>query len=55
MLALWHNEDHSITFYKSGYLLEVDIQSSQYENGKCRSPNEKFVALMVRVNLFYLL
>jgi hypothetical protein len=44
ILSLLHNEDHSIALYKSGYLLEVNIQSTQYENGKHQSPNEKFLA-----------
>jgi len=44
ILSLLHNEDHSIALYKSGYLLQVDIQSSQYQNEKCQSPNEKFLA-----------
>ena len=43
-LSILHNEDHSIGLYRGGYLLEADIQSSEYENGKRQSPNEKFLA-----------
>jgi hypothetical protein len=43
-LSLLHNEDHSIALYNAGYLVEVDIQSIEYENGKRRSPNERFLA-----------
>lgn len=44
ILSLLHNEDHSIGLYRGGYLLQADIQSTQYENGKRKSPNEKFLA-----------
>jgi hypothetical protein len=44
ILSLLHNEDHSIALYRGGYLLEVNIQSSPYENGKRQSPNEKFLS-----------
>jgi hypothetical protein len=43
-LSLLHNEDHSIALYQAGYLLEVNIQSIEYENGQRQSPNERFVA-----------
>lgn len=33
-LSILHNEDHSIALYNGGYLLEVDIQSNEYENEK---------------------
>jgi hypothetical protein len=43
-LSLLHNEDHSTALYMTGYLVEADIQSSDYDNGKRQSPNEKFIA-----------
>jgi len=43
-LSLLHNEDHSTALYMTGYLVEADIQSSKYDNDKCESPNEKFIA-----------
>jgi hypothetical protein len=45
-LSILHNEDHSTALYQTGYLVEADIQASQYgnENGKRESPNEKFIA-----------
>lgn len=44
LLSLLHNEDHSTALYMTGYLVEADIQSSQYDDGKRHSPNEKFLA-----------
>jgi len=43
-LSLLHNEDHSTALYMTGYLVEADIQSSQYDNEKGESPNEKFIS-----------
>ncbi|CAF3661907.1 unnamed protein product [Rotaria sordida] len=42
--SLLHNEDHAAALYLSAYLVEADIQSSEYDNGTRRSPNEKFIA-----------
>jgi len=42
--SLLHNEDHATALYLNGYLVEADIQSSKYDDGKRQSPNEKFVA-----------
>jgi len=44
VLSILHNEDHSFALYEGGYLLEADIQSSEYENGQRKSPKEKFLA-----------
>ncbi|CAF1202047.1 unnamed protein product [Rotaria sordida] len=43
-LSLVHNEDHSPALYMTSYLMEADIQSSKYDDGKRESPNEKFIA-----------
>ncbi|CAF1119911.1 unnamed protein product [Adineta steineri] len=43
-LSLLHNEDHSTALYMTGYLVEADIQSSKYDDGKRESPKEKFIA-----------
>jgi len=42
--AILHNEDNDSSLYLSGYLVEADIQSSEYDDGKRRSPSEKFIA-----------
>lgn len=42
--AILHNEDHDSSLYLSGCLVEADIHSSEYDDGKRMSPNEKFVA-----------
>ncbi|CAF3656872.1 unnamed protein product [Rotaria sp. Silwood1] len=43
-LSLLHNEDHAPALYMTSYLVEADIQSSKYDNGKRESPHEKFIA-----------
>lgn len=43
-LSLLHNEDHTSALYKTAFLLEVNIQSSEYDGGKRQSPDEKFLA-----------
>ena len=42
--SLLHNEDHATALYLNGYLVEADIQSSEYNDGKRQSPDEKFIA-----------
>ncbi|CAF0738793.1 unnamed protein product [Rotaria sp. Silwood1] len=42
--SLLHNEDHAAALYFTGYVVEADIQSSEYDDGKRQSPNEKFIA-----------
>ena len=42
--SLLHNEDHATALYMTGYLIEADIQSSDYDDGQRASPNEKFIA-----------
>jgi hypothetical protein len=42
--SILHNEDHATALYVTGYLIEADIQSSEYDDGKRQSPNEKFIA-----------
>lgn len=49
--SLLHNEDHATALYQTGYLIEADIQSSEYEGGKRRSPNEKFIAYCYAGNI----
>ena len=44
VFSLLHNEDHATSLFHSGYLLEADIQSSEYDNGTRFSPREKFIA-----------
>jgi len=44
IFSLLHNEDHATALYLTGYLVEADIQSSEYDDGKRQSPNEKFLA-----------
>ena len=44
IFSLLHNEDHSSALFMSGYLVEVDVQSSKYNNDKVESPKEKFLA-----------
>lgn len=44
ILSLLHNEDHSIGLFQGGFLLQADIQSIEYDNGKRKSPNEKFLS-----------
>lgn len=43
-LSLLHNEDHSTALYMTGYLVEADIQSTNYADEQRESPNEKFIA-----------
>jgi hypothetical protein len=42
--SLLHNDDNAASLILAGYLLEADIQSSEYDDGKRQSPNEKFIA-----------
>ncbi len=42
--SLLHNEDHASALYLTGCLVEADIQSSEYDEGKRQSPDEKFIA-----------
>ena len=42
--SLLHNEDHATSLYRTGYLVQADIQSSEYDDGKRPSPNEKYLA-----------
>jgi hypothetical protein len=44
ILSILHNEDHDAALYMTGYLVEADIHSSEYDDGKRQSPNEKFIA-----------
>jgi len=44
VFALLHNEDHATSLFHSAYLLEADIQSSEYDNETRYSPREKFIA-----------
>lgn len=44
ILSLLHNEDHSIALLTTAYLVEAEIQSSKYDDGKRESPSEKFIA-----------
>ncbi|CAF4404612.1 unnamed protein product, partial [Adineta steineri] len=39
-----HNEDHASALYMTGYLVEADIQSIEYNDGQRYSPEEKFLA-----------
>ena len=49
--SLLHNEDHALALYTTGYLVEADIQSSEYDEGKRRSPNEKYLAYCYAGNI----
>lgn len=42
--ALLHNEDHATALYMTGYLVEADIHSIEYNDGQRHSPDEKFIA-----------
>jgi hypothetical protein len=42
--SLLHNEDHATALYMTGYLIEADIQSIEYNDGRRLSPDEKFIA-----------
>jgi hypothetical protein len=42
--SILHNEDHASALYMTGYLVEADIQSSEYNDGQRQSPDEKFIA-----------
>ncbi|CAF3015262.1 unnamed protein product [Rotaria sp. Silwood2] len=43
-LSLLHNEDHAPALYTTSYIIEADIQSGKYDDGKRESPHEKFIA-----------
>lgn len=49
--SLLHNEDHASALYMTGYLIEADIESSSYDDGKRQSPNEKFIAYCYAGNI----
>ncbi|UJR33506.1 hypothetical protein I4U23_020951 [Adineta vaga] len=42
--SLLHNEDHATALYMTGYLVEADIHSIEYNDGQRHSPEEKFIA-----------
>jgi hypothetical protein len=42
--SLLHNEDHATALYMTGYLVEADIHSTEYNDGRRQSPDEKFIA-----------
>ena len=42
--SILHNEDQATALYMNGYLIEADIQSSEYNDGQRVSPDEKFIA-----------
>ncbi|CAF0727730.1 unnamed protein product [Adineta ricciae] len=42
--SLLHNEDHATALYMTGYLVEADIHSIEYNDGQRQSPDEKFIA-----------
>lgn len=49
--ALLHNEDHAIALFNTGYLIEADIEPSEYDDGKRVSPREKFIAYCYAGNI----
>ena len=44
VFSMLHNEDHATALFHAGYLLEADIESSEYDHGTRHSPREKFIA-----------